>query len=231
MRIRVYSNLLSRSPRPFDRWFAPNLRSFNTVSKLYPAILRVSKLIHREASPVLYNSNTLTLDLTYKFGKFSKFGNVPSVNKNKWCDTASDQPLLLRKGAIYPQGLRPMRHVKIRINKYALALTMGAPVFSSAKIFSKILRCLGADSEAMEVRAVKKKTLKLDIVHQQREGRHALIGVLNGERHDGKTDMTWFKALLEDVREWRKVEAKVDLVHHGVSVGGIDVEGLGLDLG
>lgn len=235
IRIKIYDLLLSPHARHRERSFAPSLRSYNTIAKLYPSILRVSNLIYIETHPILYDTNTLILDLRSEF-----FGNVRAINATQWRSNTSEQRLVLIRGGIYQQGLQHVRHVQIKVDEQALwtesfrknRFTVGklaTPPFSpAANILTSLLVCLSEGSDVEEVE-MDKKTLKLQFKIQPDErGGHVLEGFIGGEHDEVRPVMMYILRLVKAVEPRRDVEVELELKQTGDAKAKIDL--LRLDL-
>ena len=166
------------------------------------------------------------------------------MNATQWDSDAKEQPLVLKRGTIYPEGLQSVRHVEIRVDEQALwtepvipiRFTVGEVVRPQAPAASKILvsllSCLAAGNGSEEFETEKKKTLKLYFVLQQNaSGGHLLSRFVRGYHDETRSEMMGVLRLFERVKTRRDVEVEVEVMYQGVCQDRIDVQKLELQWG
>ncbi|KAL8925491.1 MAG: hypothetical protein Q9172_002208 [Xanthocarpia lactea] len=188
----VYSELLISRPKdtpnaPVLLWHDRKGRG-NSLS-IYPQILRVSRQVNAEATPLLYECNMFSLELTTPE---SQSCIARTINKSQALlldDSGKWMKYFEQPGLLSPSCLRRLAHLEIIISACSVWTNgHGFDFWSSiGEIFIEMLRLLADDQEVSETSPKKKKKLLITVQKEISDGygwllfprlREARIGAL-----------------------------------------------------
>ncbi|KAL8857628.1 MAG: hypothetical protein Q9178_005793 [Gyalolechia marmorata] len=160
----IYNELLIS--RPNDSPDAPVLlwhdrKGRDNSLSIYPQILRVSRQVNAEATPLLYDCNVFSFELTTPEGQ-SCIARI--INKSQALlldDSGKRMKYFQQPGLLSPSCLRRLAHIEIIISALSVWTNgRGFDFWSSiGEIFIEILRLLADDQEVSETSPKKKKLL------------------------------------------------------------------------
>jgi len=221
LRTRIYEELLCPEPaKVHTLWHDREGRQ--SLLNLYPSILRVNKQIYFEARSLLYDNNTLEIDLATNVvpdleNKYSDGKPDPrplfqkdAIGADPWSDErpAADAYFSIEKakGVIDAHSLQRLRHIKLRTKRAAIwgrsaRIGRGGIYFSHTE--QLIMRILQLLSEQQCVAIPVEQTLDFEVVPDWL----TRDGVFGAGRSDANDDANVIEMLrlLREIKKKRSV--------------------------